>query len=240
MTMINFTEAMEEIRTLKSLLEQVVGQRDVLREKQAAWLASPEAAKRLDGYRELGEKCAALEAEVALLENDCHDGTCHVCAMCYDTLEKERDTLKAENQSWEDTPAVQEIQRKTRQRDEARANHQAAVDKTQSQREELEALRAQVANLMSIISDVAPWVAISSRDVMTANSIREMLLDVEGRILALASTATVAAEHDARVRREALEEAADAIKHNSHEDGLGMGSQRLEAIILSLAAKEKP
>lgn len=32
-------------------------------EKAKEWLLSPEAAKRLDGYRELGEKCAQLEAE---------------------------------------------------------------------------------------------------------------------------------------------------------------------------------
>lgn len=30
---------------------------------QAVWLMSPEAAKRLDGYRELAAECAALEAE---------------------------------------------------------------------------------------------------------------------------------------------------------------------------------
>lgn len=30
-------------------------------EKAKEWLLSPEAAKRLDGYRELGEKCAQLE-----------------------------------------------------------------------------------------------------------------------------------------------------------------------------------
>lgn len=32
---------------------------------QQAWLTSPEAAKRLDGYRELTAKCAALEAAYA-------------------------------------------------------------------------------------------------------------------------------------------------------------------------------
>jgi hypothetical protein len=34
-----------------------------LRAAQAAWLASPEAAQRLDGYRELAHRCATLERE---------------------------------------------------------------------------------------------------------------------------------------------------------------------------------
>lgn len=42
-------------------------ERDGLREAQAKWLLSPEAAKRLDGYRELAAKCAALESENASL-----------------------------------------------------------------------------------------------------------------------------------------------------------------------------
>jgi chromosome condensin MukBEF ATPase and DNA-binding subunit MukB len=35
---------------------------------QQVWLMSPEAAKRLDAYRELAQKCAQLEARVAALE----------------------------------------------------------------------------------------------------------------------------------------------------------------------------
>lgn len=33
-------------------------------EKAKVWLASPEAAKRLAGYQELGQKCAELEKEL--------------------------------------------------------------------------------------------------------------------------------------------------------------------------------
>jgi len=40
-----------------------------------------------------------------------------------------------------------------------------------------------------------------------------------------------------KIRAQAFEEAADAIKHLSHEDGLGMGSLRMEAAIRGLAAK---
>lgn len=49
-------------------LERDLAQRDEtiaeLRKAQAAWLASPEAAKRLEGYRELGAKCADLEGQL--------------------------------------------------------------------------------------------------------------------------------------------------------------------------------
>lgn len=38
--------------------------------KAATWLASPEAAQRLAGYRELGRKCAELEAERDALRAD--------------------------------------------------------------------------------------------------------------------------------------------------------------------------
>lgn len=43
---------------------------DAWLEKAKNWMASPEAAQRLDGYRELAEKCAALEAERDALRRD--------------------------------------------------------------------------------------------------------------------------------------------------------------------------
>jgi hypothetical protein len=36
--------------------------------RAATWLASPEAAKRLEGYRELGEQLAQAEAEIERLK----------------------------------------------------------------------------------------------------------------------------------------------------------------------------
>ena len=50
-------------------------------------------------------------------------------------------------------------------------------------------------------------------------------------------------EHDAAFRRgaEAMREAcANCVKHLSHEDGLGMGSQRLEGAIRSLPIPGEP
>lgn len=44
-------------------LAKVEAERDELLRAQQVWLMSPEAAKRLDGYRKLAEKCATLEAE---------------------------------------------------------------------------------------------------------------------------------------------------------------------------------
>lgn len=43
--------------------EKAEAERDELRRLQQVWLMSPEAAQRLNGYRQLAEKCATLEAE---------------------------------------------------------------------------------------------------------------------------------------------------------------------------------
>lgn len=60
-------------------LRALAAERDALKmrdeqwkQKAAAWLASPEAAKRLDGYREMGSKLAAMEAarDAARAERD--------------------------------------------------------------------------------------------------------------------------------------------------------------------------
>lgn len=53
-------EAAAELRRLHALCKE-------WEMKAANWLASPEAAKRLEGYRSLGAKCAELEAEVEAL-----------------------------------------------------------------------------------------------------------------------------------------------------------------------------
>jgi hypothetical protein len=44
----------------------------------------------------------------------------------------------------------------------------------------------------------------------------------------------------AEARRKALEDAAEYIKHASHEDGPGMGSQRMEREVRDLAGKVEP
>jgi chromosome segregation ATPase len=66
-------------------------ERDGLREAQAKWLLSPEAAKRLDGYRELGAKCAALEGERDEARNAVQAAHCEVS----ETYEQ-RDAARAE------------------------------------------------------------------------------------------------------------------------------------------------
>lgn len=50
-------EALEEAR------REVTSLQTEMARLTEVWLASPEAAKRLDGYRELGAKCAELEGE---------------------------------------------------------------------------------------------------------------------------------------------------------------------------------
>lgn len=55
-------------------LRRELAQRDALiaglRKAQAAWIASPEAAARLDGYRELAAKCADLECQLDEAKKD--------------------------------------------------------------------------------------------------------------------------------------------------------------------------
>lgn len=53
-----------EAKTLADRIRELESQVAGWQEKAKVWLASPEAAKRLDGYRELAEKCAALEGEL--------------------------------------------------------------------------------------------------------------------------------------------------------------------------------
>jgi len=57
----------EEVRKLRAEVERLKAHDAEWTQKAATWLASPEAAQRLDGYRELAGKCAALEAEVERL-----------------------------------------------------------------------------------------------------------------------------------------------------------------------------
>ncbi len=57
-------------------------------EKAQAWLASPEAAQRLAGYRELASKCADLQAEVWRLRSVALDRISHLYAgYCPDDMD---------------------------------------------------------------------------------------------------------------------------------------------------------
>lgn len=85
---------------------------------QQVWLMSPEAAKRLDGYRELGERCAALERErdEALAEVEkaraliCLTAIgCGECDLCRKTLEVER--LKKERVQFAENIAADAMRR---------------------------------------------------------------------------------------------------------------------------------
>lgn len=70
--------------------------------KAATWLASPEAAQRLAGYRELGRKCAELEAE----RDDLKLALAHTVRLVQDwtqsayAMEAERDALRADSERW--------------------------------------------------------------------------------------------------------------------------------------------
>lgn len=55
------TEAAAELRRLHNLCAE-------WEKKAATWLASPEAAKRLDGYRELAQRVNTLEAALRLAQ----------------------------------------------------------------------------------------------------------------------------------------------------------------------------
>lgn len=57
---------------------------------QQVWLMSPEAAKRLDAYRELAQKCAQMEARIAALEGS------KAIEDDFDALRAERDSLRAQ------------------------------------------------------------------------------------------------------------------------------------------------
>lgn len=52
------------VANLRAERDALRAQVEAWKEKAKVWLMSPEAAKHLDGYRELGEKCARLEAQV--------------------------------------------------------------------------------------------------------------------------------------------------------------------------------
>lgn len=59
-----FADAADEIKRLQVERDALARRVAEWEEKAAAWMASPEAIKKLDGYREMGAKCAALEAEL--------------------------------------------------------------------------------------------------------------------------------------------------------------------------------
>jgi FtsZ-binding cell division protein ZapB len=62
-------------------IERLRGEIAAWREKAAAWIATPEAAQRLDGYRELGDRAAKAEADrdelVEALRSYSGDDECH-------------------------------------------------------------------------------------------------------------------------------------------------------------------
>lgn len=53
----------DEIKILMAKCDELEAENAEWKEKAKVWMASPEAAAQLDGYRELGVKVAALEAE---------------------------------------------------------------------------------------------------------------------------------------------------------------------------------
>jgi len=104
--------AVEELADLRALVDaaecaiaSAQKERDALRAqvdewraKAANWMASPEAGQRLDGYRELADKCAGLESEawLALVEEGRLLESCRKLGAQCATLVAERDGLRAE------------------------------------------------------------------------------------------------------------------------------------------------
>lgn len=178
--------AKHPLSAARAEVESLRRERDGLREAQAKWLLSPEAARRLDGYRELGAKCAALEGEL--------DAARAELATMVDRM-----PLTADAQHAYESGLMERAEKAGAELDAIKAADKARIEgptrREVEKRRDVEAERDRLAaELARVRADIDEEVAAATPVWFATFSSPEAL-----------------AEHDDAVRAKALEEAAAAI-----------------------------